>query len=645
MTSLALTQPHPSFSTRLQWYGKRLRVMPPSEWLFRLRQQQQIGLWGIKHHLGLGVFAVPKMSPEQFTFCANTSHQLPELTWSFSPTNDEADRLIRGKMGAFSHEWNWSPDPLFWHRAPDTHHVWPREFFQHIPYREGNPYGDIRMSWEPSRLQHLLPLALIVQNGPEHVQPQAMSSIEAHFLSWKRANPFPVGIHYISAMECALRILAVCHALDMVRRKILSPSLIWPALLSVIYAHAQYIAHRMSQHSSSGNHTIAESVGLIYAGILFPEFPEAPAWLSRGLSVFEEAATSQILPDGGGVEQSAWYLRFITDLVGLVIQLLQHHGHSIPSSIRNAYFRGTHFLSAFADTHPAHSFFGDSDTGYALSPYVLFPQPTTSMCAGLKQFPHAGYSLITHSAKKPTQLRFDHGPLGMAPSYGHGHADALSVTLSVGDQCLLRDSGTFTYTGDPTWRKYFRGTSAHNTVVVDGLDQSIQETSFMWSQPFQCTLIRDEQLPDGSIRLLAFHNGYASRTHVIHWRGIFYRPNHQWVIWDYLDGSDNHTVELFWHVGTSARQHDNAFELASPTGPFWLEVDGGALTTHRGETNPPLGWHSTSYGRKEPATTIRSMYTGPLPYEFITTIGPQRKYENDHSAQTLLLFRRWAHEN
>jgi len=619
--------------------------MSPSEWVYRLRQQQQLRLWGIKHHLGLDVFAVPKMSPEQFTFCASPSHQLPDLTWSFSPTNEEVDRLIRGKIGAFSHEWTWSPDPLFWHRAPDTQHVWPRGFFQHIAYREENPYGDIRISWEPSRLQHLLPLALIVQHGPKHLQAQAMSSIEAHFLSWKRANPFPVGIHYISAMECALRMLAVCHALDMVRREILSPSLIWPALLSVIYAHAQYISHRLSQHSSSGNHTITESVGLIYAGILFPEFPEAPSWLSRGLSVLEEAASSQILPDGGGAEQSTWYLQFITDLIGLAIQLLQHHGHSIPSTIQNAYLRGTTFLSAFADTHPHRPLYGDSDTGYALSPYVRLSQPMTSLYAGLKPFPHSGYSLITNSAKKPTQLIFDHGPLGMAPSYGHGHADALSVTLSVGDQCLLRDSGTYTYTGNPTWRKYFRGTSAHNTVVVDGLDQSIQETSFMWSQPFECTLIRDEQLPDGSIRLLAFHNGYASRTNVFHWRGILYRPDHEWVIWDYLHGSDNHTIELFWHVGTSARQHDNAFELASPTGPLWLKVDGGALTTHRGETNPILGWHSTSYGRKEPATTIRSTYTGPLPYKFITTIGPQRKFENDFSAQTLLLFRRWAHEH
>ena len=65
---------------------------------------------------------------------------------------------------------------------------------------------------------------------------------------------------------------------------------------------------------------------------------------------------------------------------------------------------------------------------------------------------------------------------GMPPLYNHGHADALSITLSVGGKETLVDPGTYRYNGEPEFRKYFKGTRAHNTVTIDGLDQAVQET-------------------------------------------------------------------------------------------------------------------------------------------------------------------------
>ena len=57
-------------------------------------------------------------------------------------------------------------------------------------------------------------------------------------------------------------------------------------------------------------------------------------------------------------------------------------------------------------------------------------------------------------------LTFDHGPLGMAPLYNHGHADALSVNVALDGEALLVDPGTFRYNDEPLFRKYFKGTRA-----------------------------------------------------------------------------------------------------------------------------------------------------------------------------------------
>jgi hypothetical protein len=56
-------------------------------------------------------------------------------------------------------------------------------------------------------------------------------------------------------------------------------------------------------------------------------------------------------------------------------------------------------------------------------------------------------------------------------------------------------------------------------------------------------------------------------------------------------------------------------KLAWPGHTAALELPGGlAWTAHRGETNPPLGWYSSGFGRREPATTLvgKGFITEPL---------------------------------
>jgi hypothetical protein len=241
-------------------------------------------------------------------------------------------------------------------------------------------------------------------------------------------------------------------------------------------------------------------------------------------------------------------------------------------------------------------------------------------------FKDSGYSMIRDRKNGEITLIFDHGPLGMAPSYGHGHADALSVLLRVGKEDILIDSGTFTYTGDARWRSYFRGTPAHNTVAVDGSDQAVQETPFMWSHPFQSRLIRHEEAWNGEIRLLAYHDGYARlRPGIEHWRAVIYRPTGLWLIFDHLTGEGVHTLDLHWHCGVSPVRKGEGFLLSTPDQDFSLVVQGGELSLHSGEENPILGWRSRRYGNKEPITTLRARYHGRLPHGVVTQIQTGRE--------------------
>jgi uncharacterized heparinase superfamily protein len=78
------------------------------------------------------------------------------------------------------------------------------------------------------------------------------------------------------------------------------------------------------------------------------------------------------------------------------------------------------------------------------------------------------------------RIIIDSGELGYLSIAAHGHADALAFTMSVAGKEILVDPGTYSYHTLPRWRNYFRGTAAHNTVVVDGKNQSVIGGNFMW---------------------------------------------------------------------------------------------------------------------------------------------------------------------
>ncbi|WP_347258611.1 alginate lyase family protein [Methylocaldum sp.] len=616
------------------WYVKRLGVMSGGEIVHRLNELWTLRRLRREHRLG-GRHADRR--PDGFTFCRGSVRQMPDLPFAFLPTAAETESWLAGEWPALGCRWAWAPDPGIWHVAPDTGHVWPQTFFGSIAYRQGNPYGDARVVWEPSRLQQLVNLALLA-NADEDRAREAVELMEAVLDSWVKANPPLTGIHYVSAMECALRVIAACHALDLTRDRLTAPEQTWGNLLRLVSSHAPLIAKRLSLHSSAGNHTVAEAAGLVYAGTLFPELPDAFRWRTRGLRILQHEAERQVLPDGGGIEQAFWYQLFIVDLLGLVEALLEHRRHRVPRALADAVRRGRRFLRALADGPDDLPRIGDCDDGYALSRHLRISWSGPAPAENPAIFPNTGYTVVRGRGERPVRLIFDHGPLGMPPAHGHAHADALSLHVTFGGSELLIDPNTYTYTGDPTWRRWFRSTAAHNTVRVDGRDQARQETSFQWSNGHDASLVKCHRDESGRILLLARHDGYR-RLGITHWRAIAFDGSDHLLIRDYLAGQGHHVAELIWHLGVEAAPAGAGFVLSGNDIGARLDLAGGVMTLHRGETDPILGWQSPCYGVRKPAVSILVRYAGEFPHQFHTALSFDDAHRDGMAALELLLER------
>lgn len=621
----------------LGWYLKRLRVMSLPELAHRIGDALALQRMRLRAMGSRRVIATAEW--REFEFCSSLTRQLPQCSFIFDLSPPDQARLLEGHWPALGFDWKWSPGAEVWHVAPDSGRPWPLKFFGSIRYRPGNETGDIRVAWEPARLQQLVSLALLAEANPKQ-RATACHLIETILRDWVTCNPPLIGIHYVSAMECALRLIAVCHALDIIRGHIANREQTWGSLLSIVKTHAPLIGKRLSTHSSAGNHTLAEAAGLVYTGVLFPELEGAAHWEEAGLRVLRQESQRQILSDGGGIEQAFRYHVFNVDLLGLVSGLLRYKKTQSPPEVESALVRGRRFLSEVAVVATVIPPVGDGDDGYALSRHLRISlQEGTGVRGRSARFPEAGYTILRSDSEPRVKVLIDHGPLGMPPSFGHGHADALSVLVWVDESELFADTGTYGYGLDGEWRRFFRSTRAHNTVVVENQDQARQESAFMWSSPYRVEIVREDYEDDHIAgRVLMRHDGYCGLG-ATHWRGVSLSRDGLLVVWDMIAGIGNRDIELNWHLGMEPIDGDLSDGVISLPRGLKIEVQGGRTAVVRGSMAPNNGWRSTRYGKREQSPTISVRYLGELPHEYVTVVSLGTA--SSRPASELQLFKEW----
>jgi hypothetical protein len=479
---------------------------------------------------------------------------------------------------------------------------------------------DIRAIWEPARLQHVTLLLAWLQQQPDAPENGRIKEFaRAEILRWLTENPFLYGPHYLSAMECGLRLPVFFYALKTLDN--LSDSDV-ETILTGVFLHAWWIEKNLSLFSSLGNHTVCEAVGLVVAGSLFGDTETGRRWLKSGIDLLEQELHHQVLADGGPAEQAFGYHRFVLDIYRLAVDFLESNNLRQCNDFKERLLLGEVFLSSFNDASGNCPAVGDYDDGFAIAPGLSPRRPATvEQRFRFRTFSQAGYTVVRGTGD--ALLTFDHGPLGLPPLYNHGHADALSVTLALGGTPFLVDSGTYRYNGVPAFRHYFKGTRAHNTVTVDGFDQATQLTGFVWGEPFSVCFERTIESESGLL-LQASHDGYGRLDEPVrHIRSILNAPDGSWVITDTFQGDGRHHFELNYHFhpDVTLTEQEGGWLALRNDHSIRIELADGRLLRRRGEAAPHLGWFSSAYNQKIQSTVLQSVRRGaPEEVRFETRI-------------------------
>jgi hypothetical protein len=246
-----------------------------------------------------------------------------------------------------------------------------------------------------------------------------------------------------------------------------------------------------------------------------------------------------------------------------------------------------------------------------------------------RRFEQGGYCILGDSFESAREVRIvaDAGPLGYLSIAAHGHADALSFTLSASGRELLIDPGTFAYHTHQRWRDYFRGTIAHNTVRVDRQDQSLNAGNFLWLAHARARLVSFEVTPDEEL-WSAEHDGYARlQDPVLHRRELrFVRSTATLIVRDELECHGEHQLELPWHFAECCEVRLDRGTLVARNGPAVLHMtlpSAASWQLVRGQDDPPLGWISRAFDSKSPTITL----LGALAVRGTTTLTTELRVE------------------
>jgi Heparinase II/III-like protein/Heparinase II/III N-terminus len=430
----------------------------------------------------------------------------PRDLWENAPAVDTEtiERARHGEWELLGHRIRVSP-ATDWHTDPIFGARWPLRYSGALShYSDG---GDLVSLWHLNKMTFLLETAAAYRATRD---PQLAMRVYDTIDSWCLANPFLVGMNWVSPLDIATRLVVWSQALAAIADAPPPSEDRCARLVRTVLRQADYLASHFSEWPIPNHNLVGEAAMLQVFATYWPVWKDAKAWKARAEVTLVAEARRQVLKDGVQYEGSVNYHACALDFFLLYLHskaLLEEPPHAVllekvramatarmafvmPSGrlprigddSMDRFFVLAHALDGPASSserirledfvRPAHaSLFASTPWGRELLDVSV---PRRHSChfaeAGISVARDEGYGLV-----------FVHGPQHRHLfAHGHLHADAGSFELELDGVPFVIDAGTYVYFVDAAARAYFKGARAHNAPVVDDLEPMRSLEPFRW---------------------------------------------------------------------------------------------------------------------------------------------------------------------
>jgi hypothetical protein len=399
----------------------------------------------------------------------------------------------------------------------------------------------------------------------------------------------------------------------------------------------EQIAYLEAHLTRERNHRTLELYALFIAALALPELDPDGRLLRFAVSSLDANLAADILEDGVQRERSTHYHHVVLRSFLGFRENARRFAIAVPPGFDQRLIRACEFALHCHRPDGAIPALSDSDSGSYLDLLALagslFDRPDFTYVAARgtagtpprvrhASFPSGGYFVPRsgwgdgdRALADERYLIFDCGPLGDG---GHGHYDALSVEIAAGGRPLVVDPGRYTYCDDPPhWRRWFKGTAAHNTVTVDGVDQTPYRRGKPKGPVARAHLLH--RLTGGGLDIL-WGEAVSPAYDVVHRRRIVFIGGEYWLIEDRLTSPRKHRYQLRFHLAAGSLGRTTLGRSACCASVIG---DGVAIVLADGlSADVEDGWVSQEYGIKQPAPIISIAVGDAADFTFLTLVAP-----------------------
>ena len=404
-----------------------------------------------------------------------------------------------------------------------------------------------------------------------------------------------------------------------------------PEVLTLVLKSVYEQAEHLRRWPSRGNWLTEERMGLLTAGMLFPEFKNAKEWREIAIDTLHKQLTDEVYPDGMQIELAGGYNNWVLSSFSKVLQYADMNDlqDELPKDYKSLIKKMYSYL--LYASMPNGVLPGLNDSGPSnirkrlLKGWELFPHRkdflfgATAGAQGERpeklstEFPYSGHYVMRKSwSPVSPYLLFDSGPFG----FGHQHEDKLHFVLYAFGKSLILDPGNYSYDRSK-WRRYVLGTHGHNTVMVDGQGQQRRgrrRDEYLWPKPWDKprppendTVWKAQEAYDFVKGV--YRSGYGKKRDqsVTHTRRISFiknpgkeQVNPFWIVSDTMAPSDekeHHYTSLFHLDATEAKLDEKELSVITQNENdanllfIPLRTEGLSVRIVKGQVEPQVqGW-------------------------------------------------------
>lgn len=449
-----------------------------------------------------------------------------------------------------------------WNKDFKTEFIWKNNFFTGIKIIDLSNNADVKVPWEISRFQHVFTLgkAYWISENEKYTE-EFRNEIE----NWIEENPFEMSVNWTCSMEVSIRAVNWIAAYFFFKDSSIINSNFWNKFNKILYLHGIYIIRNLENRDTyKDNHFVANLVGLIWLGIYFGDFiikdkskkNNPKYWLDFGIKELNDEMFVEVNRDGTDYEASTSYHRLVTELFLLTTILCTKNKIMFSEKYVTRLEKMCEFIMNITKPNGLSPLIGDADDGRLIifSNYscwekrdfrhilaiagvyfhrndfryhgrnhkedalwaISWKEEETVPTERLKseEYIDGGYYILRND-KIYCAVRC--GELSCRGQGGHSHNDQLSFELNFDGEDFIIDAGAFVYTADYNMRNFFRSTSMHSTVHIDGYEQNhfnSHQLFAMKEETFaECTEFSNN-------KFVGKHYGYKYKCGVIHERRI-----------------------------------------------------------------------------------------------------------------------------